>query len=72
MSEAQEPDTGAGAEVAPMLAGKFAIYEDGKGGFILMTETEGHGVQRKHIPAALVKLATSPGILGRKFAGILG
>jgi hypothetical protein len=56
----------------PMLAGTFALYEDGQGGFVLVTDTEDHGEQRKHIPAALVKMATGGGLIGRKLAGIFG
>jgi hypothetical protein len=60
------------AQPVPMLAGTFAIYEDGAGGFVLVTETTEHGVQRKVIPAALVKMATGGGMLGRRFAGLFG
>jgi hypothetical protein len=41
----------------PAIAGTFAIYEDGHGGYVLVTETEQHGIIRKHIPGALLKLA---------------
>lgn len=51
---------------APILAGTFALYHDGDGGFVLVTD-HGEGPQRKHIPAALVKLATRSGALGRIF-----
>lgn len=49
-----------------LIAGTFAIYDDGRGGYVLVTETEAHGVIRKHIPSALVKLvAGGGGIMGR-------
>lgn len=41
----------------PLLHGTFALYPDGAGGFVLVTETDAHGVNRKHIPSAMVKLA---------------
>lgn len=56
----------------PALAGTFAIYEDGNGGFVLVTETDQHGTMRKHVPAALVKMATGGGMLGRKLGGLFG
>jgi hypothetical protein len=55
-------------EAAPeaVIAGTFALYEDGAGGYVLVTETVAHGTQRKHIPAGLVKLATGGGMLSRR------
>lgn len=53
------------APPAPMLAGTFAVYEDGQGGFVLVTQTEQHGVDRRHIPAGLVKMAMGNGIVGK-------
>lgn len=41
----------------PLIHGTFALYADGAGGFVLVTETDAHGVNRKHIPRAMVKLA---------------
>ncbi len=41
----------------PLLHGTFALYPDGAGGFVLVTETDAHGVNRKHIPSAMVRLA---------------
>lgn len=61
-----------GTPPAPMLAGTFAIYEDGQGGYVLVTDTPDHGMMRKHIPAGLVKLATGGGMVSRKLAGIFG
>lgn len=60
------------ANPEPMVAGTFALYEDGVGGFVLVTQTEKFGVDRKHIPAALVKMAMGGGILGRKLGGLFG
>jgi hypothetical protein len=50
----------------PVIAGTFAIYEDGDGGFVLVTDT-GEGPQRKHIPSAIIKLVTRTGALGKLF-----
>lgn len=38
------------AEPIPVIAGTFAIYEDGKGGYVFVADTTQHGVMRKHIP----------------------
>ena len=57
----------------PMCAGTFAIYEDGLGGFMLVTDMPNHGgVAKRHIPAALVKMATGGGMISRRFAGLFG
>lgn len=37
-------------ELAPVIGGTFAIYEDGNGGFVFVADTTQHGVMRKHIP----------------------
>jgi hypothetical protein len=68
----EDPVDCAIAQPVAMLAGTFAIYEDGAGGFVLVTETTEHGVQRKVIPAALVKMATGGGVFARRFAGLFG
>lgn len=61
------------AEPVLMCQGTFAIYEDGQGGFMLVTDMPDHGgVARRHIPAALVKMASGGGMLSRKFAGLFG
>ena len=39
----------------PALAGTFVIYEDGKGGYVLVVDVGGE-VTHKHIPAAMVKM----------------
>lgn len=54
------------ADPAPVVAGTFAVYEDGGGGIVLVVDT-GDGPQRKHIPAALIKLAMRTGALGKVF-----
>jgi len=51
---AEEP-----AGPVPLLAGSFALYDDGQGGFILVTKTVQQGVNRAHIPRKLVKLGTA-------------
>jgi hypothetical protein len=63
------PDT---TRFDPMISGWFALYEDGEGGFVLVTETDKGGLQRKHIPSAIVKIATGGGILGRKLGSLFG
>lgn len=56
---------------APLIAGTFALYDDGQAGFVLVTETTDHGLNRRHIPAGMVKLATKlaqgGGLLGGLF-----
>jgi hypothetical protein len=54
------------AQPAPALAGTFAIYEDGQGGFVLVTDT-GTGPDRKHIPGGLIKMVMKTGALGKLF-----
>lgn len=67
-----EPAAAGAAGPTPVLAGTFAIYEDGKGGYVLVTDTVQHGEDRRHIPAAMVKLATGGGLVSRRLAGLLG
>lgn len=56
----------------PLMAGTFAIYEDGKGGYVLVAQRDGEAApDRKHIPGALVKVLTG-GLLGRKLGNLLG
>ena len=43
----------------PMIAGTFALYVRPDGGLELVTDVEGRGVEKKTIPAALVKAFTS-------------
>jgi hypothetical protein len=60
------------SDIQPMLAGTFAIYEDGHGGYVLVTDTPAYGIIRKHVPAALVKIATGGGVMGRKLSAMFG
>ncbi len=43
----------------PVFAGTFAIYQDGRGGFMLVVQHEDGTIDQKHIPAGMVKLAQS-------------
>lgn len=65
-----EPTTGIVVVVpegpVPAIAGTFAIYEDGSGGYVLVTDTTEHGTMRKHIPSTIVKL------MGGKFGALFG
>lgn len=66
---------GAGVEPAnpkAMLAGTFAIYEDGRGGFVLVTDTTEYGERRNHIPAAMVKVVSGGGLIGSRLRGLFG
>jgi hypothetical protein len=49
----------------PMLGGTFAVYVEPAGGLVLVTDIPGRGVEQRTMPAALVKLATNPGKVGR-------
>lgn len=49
-----------------IVAGSFAIYANERGGLVLVTDIEGHGVQRKKIPSAFVRMAFR-GPLGKLF-----
>jgi hypothetical protein len=53
------------------MAGTFAVYEDGKGGYVLVTDVGGD-VTRKAIPAALVKMATGNGVLAGRMRALMG
>lgn len=62
-----------GGEPQALASGTFAVYEDGAGGFVLVTNMPDHGgVARRHIPSALVKMVTGGGMLSRKLGGIFG
>lgn len=65
LAEEHPPET----QPEPELAGTFAIYADGHGGYVLVTDTVDQGTTRKHIPAAIVRLATGNGVLGKIFGG---
>lgn len=60
-----------GDEPTPAVAGTFAIYPDGKGGYVLVTDVGGT-VERRHIPAAVVKMVSGGGMFARKFAQVFG
>lgn len=50
----------------PLAAGTFALYDDGHGGFVLVTDMGG-GPIRKHIPGTIVKLISRGGMMGKLF-----
>lgn len=60
---AQHPDTGPAA----LAQGTFALYDDGRGGLVLVVQPVGQEIQRKHIPAAAVKMGQR--VLGQLFGG---
>jgi len=47
----------------PLLTGTFALYADGKGGYVIVGETPVHGVVRKHISPSLMRMMKP--IIGR-------
>lgn len=65
------------ADRMPIVAGTFAFYDDGQGGIVAVADTPQFGVQRKHIPPAMVKLAMAAlngeggGLMGRLASGLL-
>jgi hypothetical protein len=59
------------SEPVPALAGTFALYEDGVGGFVLVTDVGGE-VTRKHIPGALVKMALGDNPISKRVRTIMG
>lgn len=63
-----EPTT---VEPVPMMAGTFALYDDGHGGIVLVTDVNGE-ITKKAIPAALVKLATGDGMMARQMQRLMG
>lgn len=65
MEEAPPP------EPVPVLAGTFALYDDGKGGYVLVTDVGGE-TTRKAIPAALVKMATGNGAVSKHVRRLMG
>lgn len=58
------------AGVEPLVGGTFALYDDDHGGFVLVAETTQHGIMRRHIPAAMVKLASKMAAGGNLLGGI--
>jgi hypothetical protein len=59
-----QPDDGV---PAPIIAGTFALYPSPDGGFVLVTDVQGRGVERRAIPAALVRMASGDGMLSKLF-----
>jgi len=55
----------------PQLAGTFALYDDDHGGYVLVTDVGGD-VTRKHIPAALVRMAMGDGVVSRRVRALMG
>ena len=55
-----------------IIGGTFALYHDGNGGFVLVTDTTERGIERQHLPKAMVRLASRLGVAGSKVAGIIG
>lgn len=55
----------------PMMAGTFALYDDGHGGVVLVTDIGGE-ITKKAIPAALVKLTTGDGTMSRHMRRLMG
>ena len=55
----------------PVLAGTFALYDDGHGGYVLVTDVGGE-VTKKAIPAALVKMATGNGAMSKHVRRLMG
>ena len=59
----------------PLVAGSFALYEDGKGGFWLVTHNPEQGVVKTHIPRKMVRIgmalagsiAREDSLSGRRF-----
>lgn len=45
----------------PLLAGTFAIYPTPEGGIVLVTDVEGRGIERRSIPAGVVKMLNGGG-----------
>jgi len=58
-------------EPTPFMAGTFALYEDGHGGYVLVTQVNDE-ITRKHIPAGIVKLAMGNGLVARQMRSLMG
>ena len=56
----------------PLVAGTFALYEDAKGGLVLVTDIEGRGVERHALPAGLVKAGMAMAGGGGKLSALKG
>lgn len=60
-TEISQAPTAENAPPVPFMAGTFALYHTPDGGIMLVTETPDQGVQKKLIPAAMVKMAMGGG-----------
>lgn len=60
------------AELVPIAAGTFAIYATPDGGYCLVTDIPGQGIQHKVIPGSVVRLASGGGALGKMFRRTFG
>lgn len=56
----------------PLAAGTYAIYDDGHGGYVMVAATSDGAVHHKHIPAAMVKMATMAMGGNSPLAGLFG
>jgi hypothetical protein len=54
-----------------MIAGTFAVYQADDGGFVVVTDVAGRGVERRSISGRVIRMVTS-GPLARTFSGIFG
>lgn len=66
------PPMPAQAPPVPLYAGTYAIYDDGAGGVMLVVGQSTGEVVRKHIPAAMMKMAERFGGAGSGLAGLFG
>lgn len=55
----------------PMIAGTFAVYATADGGFCLVTEIPGRGVEQRVISGRMVRMVTS-GPASKMFGGLFG
>lgn len=66
------PPMPAGPPPVPLYAGTYAIYDDDAGGVMLVVGQSTGEVVRKHIPAAMMKMAERFGGAGSGLAGLFG
>jgi len=72
---APEPIPEPPAGPAPIVAGTFAVYADPSGGMVLVTDVAGRGIERRAVPATIVRLVTHgdmPGPVGAILRKALG
>lgn len=65
--EVSTQDTGDG----PLMAGTFALYQTPDGGFMLVTDIPGRGIEKRHVPGKMVRLVTS-GVGAKMFGNLFG